>query len=297
MAQDSDWLSFGLSSGTRCGERPRGLFLQLLLGSMLLVAGSAPVQASGVVYKCMRAFVYVSGPPVGVSGAQAPGFAPASGMYGVIPAKSNIKHQTTTVNTGIHSPAPCHNPRSESPQSINHSFIHSFTHSNGALLAHQTTSLSVPLPAARNGAAASAPLPEAGGRGNKMNHHFQICTKGYLAGPGIPVPASGLWIVHPGADCGQVDRWTGGQDALSMAPLSTWAETLGFIWKYRNTSPAPAMGQAPAYSHVFPRISLFQFRYLPPCYNTAIPQHRNTIMPQYHNAIPPLHPPPKTSVS
>lgn len=85
--------------------------------------------------------------------------------------------------------------------------------SNGALLAHQTTSIANPSPTARNGVAARTPLPEAGERGYKMNHHFQICTRGYLAWPGIPVPASGLFIGHVGGNHRvNVERWKGVKD-------------------------------------------------------------------------------------
>ncbi len=68
--------------------------------------------------------------------------------------------------------------------------------SHGALLAHQTTSISSPFPTARNGAAVSIPLPEAG-ESNHLINSFQICTLGYRALPGIPKPASGLFL-RPG---------------------------------------------------------------------------------------------------
>lgn len=209
MVQDSEWLSFGLSAGTRCGERPRRLFLQLLFGSILLIAGAVEAQASGAVYKCMRVHVYTSGPGVDAGSVQ-------------IYRTSNIEHQTAIAKKGGHAFALCHILQSESPHSFLHPFTPSLLSSNGALLAHHTTSIK-PLPAARNGVAARTPLPEAGEHSKKMISHFQICTEGYLARPGIPVPASGLFIQPPEPERVKVEKCKGvkGCQPPSFSPIST----------------------------------------------------------------------------
>ena len=195
---ESDWIPSGASSWMRCGEHHRSLFLQLLLGSLALVATIPFAQAS-------------SPKPV--------------------PSKNiALYHQPSSDNSDV-AMWRCSDivmwrcsdivmwrcgdivmwRCGDVVNSPSHPLTFSFpplSRSNGAILAHQTTSIAKPFPTARNGVAARTPLPEAGERAYKMNHHFQICTKGYLAGPGIPVPASGLWVGLAGGNHGgKVERW------------------------------------------------------------------------------------------
>ena len=312
------------------------------------------------------------------------------------PGQSKIEHQRSGIKNYSGLPQPPNAAKSNitNPPLVSqsqpaktstgsYSFLHSFTPSflspNGALLAHQTTSISKclfggsprhyvcgagylccklpllephfvifslqsaamklkndfvrtqnqqfslsklhlqtstnPSPTARNGVAARTPLPEAGERDKKMNHHFQICTKGYLAGPGIPVPASGLFIGHSeGNHRVNVEKWKSGKDgqqacsefgmALFGFRYSPVRERLKisiqFFKKYgllnstaatpgavRNSVFACLQGSENQYS-IFQK-ARFTESLTPQHHNTITPQHHNTPTPQHHNTTTPQH--------
>lgn len=174
---EGEGFSSGAASGLPSHGYGRKLFLRVLLGSLFLVAGSNPAQAaneSNLATESITRFCQQMNPAFTLSSQPAPGM-------GYLPFGAFEGRHSSSFNRRR---MPCKQPNTEQPDTF-------LNPSNGAILAHQITASSKPMPTARAGVAANSSLREG------LNiKEIQICTQGYSVAPGIPNP---VFIQNPKA--------------------------------------------------------------------------------------------------